>query len=80
MFTDALRSRQNSKTPRSPHTFAQTKRPNSPNAPAIIRWIERRRAALSNYPVTYFTHSRCHLGDAVVVLSGHVLTHACMSL
>lgn len=65
-------------SPGSPHTLAQTKRPNSPNALAIIRWIERRRAALSNYPSTYFTHSRCHLGEVVVVHSGHGLAHACM--
>lgn len=27
------------------------------------------RAALPNYPVTYFTRSRCHLGEVVDVYS-----------
>lgn len=49
-----------------PHLLLKTKRPNSPNAPAIIREAERRRAASSNDPVTYFTDSRFHSGEVVV--------------
>ena len=70
MFTDALRSRKISKTSRSPATFAQTKRPNSRNAAAIVGLIEQRNTGFIELSRHVFPRQPVPFIEAVALLCG----------